>query len=168
MGASGVSLAEQWDGSPKAYLGTTATDCPNCFLTFGPNLYTFSSAFVIVEAQLKYIMSALEKVRLNNIASVTLDSEKCAEHNEHLQSSLQETVWNASGCTSYFLDENGANSTNWPWTTLYMRKRMSRFSLRDYVVETRDAEASSETAALGERGPEKDSGGSLPQRSWRV
>lgn len=145
VGASGVSLAKQWDGSPKAYLGTTAPDCPNCFLTFGPNLYTFSSAFVILEAQLKYIMSALEKVRANNIVSVTVDTRKCAQHNEALQSSLQETVWNVGGCSSYFIDKNGANSTNWPWTTFYMRKRMRKFALNDYTVETGDVESARAT-----------------------
>lgn len=135
VGARGISLAEQWQGSPEVFLGTMAEDCPNCFLTFGPNLYTFSSAFVIIEAQLKYIMSALKQARAKNIVSLAVDPGLSQTYNRQLQSSLKSTVWNSGGCTSYFLDKNGRNSTNWPWTTFYMRRRLSRFRLRDYVVE---------------------------------
>jgi hypothetical protein len=49
---------------------------------------------------------------------------------------LQRTVWN-SGCSSYFLDKNGRNSTNWPWTTWTMAYRLSRFKAGDFLVERR-------------------------------
>jgi len=60
VGVSGKTLSSQWGGSASAYYGTMVQDCPNLFLTFGPNLYTFSSAFVIIEAQLRFIASALK------------------------------------------------------------------------------------------------------------
>lgn len=135
VGASGITLAEQWHGSPEVYLGTVAGDCPNCFLTFGPNLYTFTSAFVIIEAQLKYIMNGLNRLRSANIASFTVDKGKSVPYNERLQTSLQKTVWNSGGCISYFIDKNGRNSTNWPWTTFYMRLRLAKFRLGDYILE---------------------------------
>jgi cation diffusion facilitator CzcD-associated flavoprotein CzcO len=135
VGASGITLAQQWRGSPDAYLGTVAEDCPNCFLTFGPNLYTFSSAFVIIEAQLKYIMSALTTLRGKRAASFTIDKQKNRPYNEQLQSALQDTVWNSGGCVSYFIDRNGRNSTNWPWTTFYMRRRLAKFRPDDYKIQ---------------------------------
>jgi cation diffusion facilitator CzcD-associated flavoprotein CzcO len=135
VGAAGITLAEQWQGSPAAYLGTVAEDCPNCFLTFGPNLYTFTSAFVIIEAQLKYILKGLNSLRARKITSFAVDKARSVPYNEALQSSLQSTVWNSGGCVSYFIDKNGRNSTNWPWTTYYMRLRMARFRLDDYITE---------------------------------
>jgi cation diffusion facilitator CzcD-associated flavoprotein CzcO len=135
VGANGVSLAAQWRGSPAAYLGTVAEDCPNCFLTFGPNLYTFSSAFVIIEAQLKYIMSALNTLRAKGQDTFTINSNESRRYNEKLQTSLQSTVWNSGGCVSYFIDKNGRNSTNWPWTTFYLRRRLAKFKPGDYTVE---------------------------------
>lgn len=135
VGASGMNLAQRWQGSPAAYLGTIAEDCPNCFLTFGPNLYTFTSAFVIIEAQLKFIMSALDTLRASRARSFSVDTRKSAAYNNKLQTSLQETVWNSGGCVSYFLDRNGRNSTNWPWTTFYMRRRLARFTVGDFIVE---------------------------------
>ena len=135
VGASGMTIAQQWRGSPEVYLGTIADDCPNCFLNFGPNLYTFSSAFVIIEAQLKFIISGLKKIRSNNITSFAVDKRISSPYNDKLQSSLQKTVWNSGGCTSYFIDKNGRNSTNWPWTTFYMRMRLASFRLGDFILE---------------------------------
>jgi hypothetical protein len=60
--------------------------------------------------------------------------QRLAQFNQELQSSLQTTVWN-SGCSSYFLDKIGRNSTNWPWTTWTMAYRLSRFKAGDFLVE---------------------------------
>jgi hypothetical protein len=127
-------LSAQWRGSPEAYLGTLAQDCPNLFLTFGPNLYTFSSAFVIIEAQLKFMASAIQAVQRNKMATMEVRADQLASYNKGVQSSLQRTVWN-SGCASYFIDRNGRNSTNWPWTTFYLRWRLRRFRPGDCHIE---------------------------------
>jgi cation diffusion facilitator CzcD-associated flavoprotein CzcO len=136
FGSSGTALSALWQGSPTAYLGTMAQDCPNLFLTFGPNLYTFSSAFVIIEAQLKFIVSAVTTARKQGISRIAINPARHAVYNQKVQAALQTTVWN-SGCTSYFLDKNGRNSTNWPWTTFTMRRRLARFAAQDFLTETR-------------------------------
>jgi len=133
-GINGQTLAQQWAGSPEAYMGTMTENCPNLFLTLGPNLYTYTSAFVIIEAQIKYITSAITKASKKNIATITVDHETSAALNKKIQGSLQGTVWN-SGCSSYFIDKNGRNSTNWPWTTMKMRRRLSDFKLKEYMIE---------------------------------
>ena len=134
VGKSGMLLSTTWRGSPDAYLGTMTRDCPNLFLTFGPNLYTFSSAFVILEAQLKFIVSALTAARKNGVATIAVQPERLARYNLSVQSALQRSVWN-SGCSSYFIDKNGRNSTNWPWTTFAMRRRLAQFEPGDYMIE---------------------------------
>lgn len=134
VGQSGQTLASQWKGSPAAYLGTMSQDCPNLFLTFGPNLYTFSSAFVILEAQIQFIRAAVLAARKKKLATIAVDPARAASYNQALQAALQHTVWN-SGCSSYFIDKNGRNSTNWPWTTFYMRWRLRRFKAADYLTE---------------------------------
>lgn len=134
VGKSGVALSTLWNGSPQAYLGTMAQDCPNLFITFGPNLYSFTSAFVIIEAQLRFIVSAIRTAHTEKLPSIEVRPERLAAFNEDVQRSLQRTVWN-SGCSSYFIDKNGRNSTNWPWTTFSMRRRLSRFVPQDFLVE---------------------------------
>ncbi len=136
VGASGKPLSELWQGSPAAYLGTMTPDCPNLFLTFGPNLYTFSSSFVMIEAQLKLILSAITTARQKRLATIAVDPAVFQRYNSQTQAALQHTVWN-SGCRSYFLDKNGRNSTNWPWTTWTMTYRLRRFKVSDFLVEPR-------------------------------
>ena len=136
VGASGKPLSELWQGSPAAYLGTMMPDCPNLFLTFGPNLYTFSSSFVMIESQLKFILSAITTARQKQLVTIAVNPAVFQRYNTQTQTALQRTVWN-SGCSSYFLDKNGRNSTNWPWTTWTMTYRLKRFKVCDFLVEPR-------------------------------
>ena len=132
VGASGRTLADRWNGRPEAFRGTTVADCPNCFLMLGPNLYAFSSAFVMIEAQLDYVMSALVEARKHGLATLALKPGPLAAFNAELQAALGTTVFNTGGCTSYFIDRTGRNSTNWPWTVTKLRRRLRRIDLGDY------------------------------------
>lgn len=134
-GASGRTLAELWNGSPEAYLGTTVPDCPNCFFTLGPNLYAFSSAFVMIEAQVEYILDALRHARKNGLRSLRPRVAVVADYNHDLQGALQQSVFNIGGCSSYFIDRNGRNSTNWPWSIRELRRRLRRFDAAAYETE---------------------------------
>jgi cation diffusion facilitator CzcD-associated flavoprotein CzcO len=134
-GASGRTLADLWNGSPEAYLGTTVPDCPNCFFTLGPNLYAFSSAFVMIEAQVEYILGALRHARENGLRSLRPRVAVVADYNQDLQGALQQSVFNIGGCSSYFIDRNGRNSTNWPWSIRELRRRLRRFDAAAYETE---------------------------------
>ncbi len=134
IGQSGKTLAEVWAGSPQGFHGTVMPDCPNMFLMFGPNLAISSSAFIIIEAQLGYITDALKKARQQNIRRIAVRDDKAAAYNEKIQAALQQTVYNNGGCSSYFIDSNGRNSTAWPWSTYKMRRMLSRFRPGDYQI----------------------------------
>jgi cation diffusion facilitator CzcD-associated flavoprotein CzcO len=134
-GADGRSIADTWRGSPRAYLGTSVTGFPNFFLLIGPNLGNgHSSAIVLIEAQLGYILDALRTMRSRGAATVAVRADVQAAYNERVQSALAGTVWNAGGCKSYYLDKNGTNSTIYPWTTIDLRRRTARFKAGDYVL----------------------------------
>ena len=81
-------------------------------------------------------MSAIITARRERIGQIAVDPARLATYNARVQNALRGTVWN-SGCTSYFLDKNGRNSTNWPWTTFHMRRRLGRFVPRDFITEPR-------------------------------
>lgn len=134
-GRSGQTVSELWQGSPEGYMGTMTADCPNAFLMFGPNLAVSSSAFIIIEAQLNYILDALKQVRLHKIKTIDVDLENQVQFNRKVQDALQDSVWNTGGCQSYFIDANGRNSTLWPWSTFEMRHQLSRFDLSQYIVD---------------------------------
>jgi cation diffusion facilitator CzcD-associated flavoprotein CzcO len=133
-GRSGKTVAERWQGSPQGYLGTMVLECPNAFLMIGPNLAVSSSAVIIIEAQLAYIVDAIKQARRDGLRTIEPDPKVHDEYNRSVQEALQKTVWNNGGCSSYFLDRNGRNSTAWPWTTFEMRRRLSHFQPEEHKV----------------------------------
>ncbi len=106
---------------------------------FGPNIAVSSSALIIIEAQLAYIIDAIRQAQAQDITSIEIDPVRTAEFNDRVQAALQDSVWNKGGCSSYFIDRNGRNSTVWPWTTLEMRRQLSRFNLDEYIVNKQSA-----------------------------
>lgn len=131
---NGKTMDEVWQGSAKGYLGTVVESCPNAFVMFGPNIAVSSSALIIIEAQLAYIIDTLKKVRKDEITSIEIRKEVLDRYNEEVQAALKNTVWSTGGCSSYFIDQNGRNSTLWPWTTFEMRSRLAKCNLEDYIV----------------------------------
>jgi cyclohexanone monooxygenase len=137
-GRDGRSLAEVWQGCPRAYLGTTMPGFPNAFFMFGPNIGTLSG-FVMAEAQTDYIVGALGALRRHGLASIDVrpaaQEEFVREVDEVLtHSTLAHSV---GGCVSYYLDDERRVALAWPWTMTTMRRRLKRFDLAPY--ETRAA-----------------------------
>ncbi|MFD1811903.1 flavin-containing monooxygenase [Rhodococcus gannanensis] len=135
---AGRSLDDHWKGSPQAYLGTTVAGFPNAFVLLGPALGTgHTSAFTILEAQLEYLASAISAARAGGWTRMETRADVQAAFNADVQQALATTVYNAGGCQSYFLDVNGRNSFNWPWSTGRMVQRLNEFDQRAYEVSTR-------------------------------
>ena len=137
-GRDGRSLAQCWNGTPQAYLGTTITGFPNLFFMIGPNLGNgHTSAMVLIEAQAGYIADALRHMDERQLATVEVRSAVQTRYNETVQEALAGTVWNAGGCASWYLDANGVNSSIYPWTTLDLRRRLRTFDADKYAVTAR-------------------------------
>jgi cation diffusion facilitator CzcD-associated flavoprotein CzcO len=133
FGRGGQSLAEVWRGSPKALLGTMVAGFPNLFLMTGPNTgLGHNSMIVMIEAQLRLIMGALRELEAG---AHTLEPDPAAQarFSAALDRGGQATVWTAGGCSSWYLDETGRNSTLWPWST-YRFMRAAKFDRADYVI----------------------------------
>ncbi len=138
-GADGRSLDEMWNGSFEAYLGTTMANAPNLFWLFGPNTgLGHTSILVMLEAQIGYVMAALRAIEREGIDRIETRPEVQRAYNEKVQRALQGTVWNSGGCSSYYLDRNGRNSSIWPGFTFAFRRRTRSFDLADYEVRTSD------------------------------
>jgi cation diffusion facilitator CzcD-associated flavoprotein CzcO len=127
LGRDGRSLAEAWDGSPEAYLGTTIAGFPNLFMLYGPNLNLGHSSIVyILESQIAYVLDALATMRRQGAAEVEVRAEAQDAYNAELQRRLADTVWNTGGCSSWYFDRTGRNSIQWPgWTWEYRRRTRS-------------------------------------------
>lgn len=133
-GASGAALADAWDGSPQAYLGTTVSGFPNLFLVYGPNLNLGHSSIVyMLESQIRYLVGAMEAMRSRGVETIEVRPEAQREWNEELQRKLGGSVWN-TGCSSWYLDRNGRNSIMWPGFTFGYRNRVRRFDPAAYLA----------------------------------
>lgn len=133
FGRDGRSLDQVWGGSPEAYRGTCVHNFPNFFLILGPNLAIGNnSAFVVIEAQLNYILGALQTMRRNQLQTLEVKATVQQDYNQLVQAGLQTTVWNTGGCSSYYLDKNGKNSIGFPWSSNRMQALLKHFDPASY------------------------------------
>ena len=149
-GRDGRTLADAWsEQGMSAYKGTTIAGFPNLFQIVGPNTGLGHSSMVfIIESQIAYILSALQRMGERQIATVEPRPEAQRAWNEDLHRRMQRTVWNTGGCASWYIDDHGRNTTLWPRTTFKFRELLKEFDLDQYVVTTRqDVPTSKENVA---------------------
>jgi cation diffusion facilitator CzcD-associated flavoprotein CzcO len=128
LGRDGRTLAEVWQGSPKAHLGVTVAGFPNLFLLLGPNTGLGSTSVVLmIEAQIEYLLRALEFLRANGVAAVEPRPEVQQAYVAEVDGRMRPTVWSAGGCASWYMDRTGRVSALWPGLTLTYRRRLRRF-----------------------------------------
>jgi cation diffusion facilitator CzcD-associated flavoprotein CzcO len=59
-GRDGRTLADVWDGSPHAHLGTTVPGFPDLFMLLGPHTGLGHSSMVyMIESQIAYVLDAM-------------------------------------------------------------------------------------------------------------
>jgi cation diffusion facilitator CzcD-associated flavoprotein CzcO len=132
-GEDGRCLADEWNGSPSAYRGAAVNGFPNLFFLVGPNTGLGHNSIVfMIEAQLNYIAGALEHMRATGATRLAVTRDAQDAYNEHLQGKLANTVWNTGGCSSWYLDRNGRNSTIWPDFTFRFWGQVRRFDPQAY------------------------------------
>ena len=133
-GADGRTLAQHWAGSPRAYLGSTVAGFPNLFVIVGPNTgLGHSSMIFMIESQCNYIVDACKTMAARGFDTFTVDPAAVETFNDDLQSQLAHTVWN-SGCSSWYLDASGRNSSLWPDFTWRYRRRTRHFDADRYSL----------------------------------
>ncbi|MGW4527945.1 flavin-containing monooxygenase [Amycolatopsis sp. NPDC004378] len=136
----GRSLDDHWKGSPQAYQGTTVAGFPNLFLLLGPSLGTgHSSAFMILEAQLRHTVAAVTRALRPDRGPIEVRPEAQAAFNADVQAALPGTVYQSGGCSSYYTDVNGRNSFSWPFSTGRLRSQVGSFDEKDYEFGRIDA-----------------------------
>ena len=68
---------------------------------------------------------------------VDVRPEAQAAYNARASSEMTEgTVWVSGGCSSYYIDRNGRNSTIWPTFTWPFRRRTREFDEAAYALGT--------------------------------
>jgi cation diffusion facilitator CzcD-associated flavoprotein CzcO len=133
-GLGGVTLAQAWRGGVEAYLGMTVAGFPNLFILLGPNtVLGHNSVVFMIEAQLRYVMRCLD--RLRGARRISVDPAAQRRFNARLQRRMRHTVWLAGGCRSWYLDAAGVNRALWSGSSVGYWLRTRRPRRAHYILE---------------------------------
>jgi len=133
IGASGETLRDAWAGGMEAYLGTAVAGFPNLFFLLGPNTgLGHTSVVLMAEWQAAYVAQAVVHMRRRGLAELEVRRPAQAVWNRQVQRRMRNTVWLAGGCSSWYLDSHGRNTTLWPDFTFRFRTAVRRFQPQDY------------------------------------
>ncbi|MGW3122708.1 flavin-containing monooxygenase [Streptomyces sp. NPDC001107] len=136
VGAEGRTLAEAWKGGMESLRGASAAGFPNWMTIIGPNTGLGNSSMILmIESQLNYMADFLRQLDvLGGRAALDARPSAVAAWNRRVQERMKRTVWNTGGCTSWYLDPSGRNTTIWPGTTTEFRRATRQVDLAEYEL----------------------------------
>ena len=134
--AEGVSLDEHWDKGMQALDTIAVSGFPNLFIIYGPNTGLGSnSAVYVIEAQVDYVISALEYFGANDVAVFDAKADAEDEFMDRIHEVAEGTVWLDGGCRSWYVDErSGRLTVVWPDFPHIFRDELSQFRPEAYAL----------------------------------
>ncbi|AVI00221.1 NAD(P)/FAD-dependent oxidoreductase (plasmid) [Streptomyces sp. WAC00288] len=132
----GVSLADRWVQGMEAFASTTVSGFPNLFIVNGPNTGLGHNSIVyVIEAQIDYILGALDWSEANGNRVLDVSAEAQARYVEELQERSKGTVWLSDGCKSWYIDPHSGRLTLiWPEFAHEFRHRNGSFDPAPYIA----------------------------------
>ncbi|MFC4857748.1 flavin-containing monooxygenase [Actinophytocola glycyrrhizae] len=132
-GLGGRDLNDEWAGGARAHLGVTVPGFPNMFLVYGPNTNLGGNSIIaMMEAQFGYIRDLAGLLAANPGSYVDVRRAAADRFDTEMRDRLGRSVW--AGCESWYREENGRITTNWPGLVREYRRRTARVDLADYAV----------------------------------
>jgi cation diffusion facilitator CzcD-associated flavoprotein CzcO len=135
-GRGGRTLGEHWrEHGMQALRGTTVAGFPNLFLLVGPNtLLGHTSVVFMIESQIAYVMDALRTLDAQAAIACEPTPQAQVAFNATVQRRMRNTVWAKGGCSSWYLDVHGRNTTLWPGSSWTFRRATRRFDPAEYEL----------------------------------
>jgi cation diffusion facilitator CzcD-associated flavoprotein CzcO len=128
------TLAQIWDRTPRAYLGLSVPGFPNLFLLYGPNTGGGAGSVIyMIEAGMRHVISALDVLGQADAQRIEVRQKVADSFEAELRTALAGSVWH-SGCTNWYVDENGHDPNQWPWTATSYRRRTARIDPSAYKI----------------------------------
>ncbi len=134
--ADGRTLKDYWaQTGMRAFCGTTVPGFPNFFMLAGPNTgIGHTSLVVMIEAQVAHIVGAFRALRARGARQAEVLPEVLERWGADVQAKAAPTVWNSGGCSSWYLDDAGRNTTLWPDYTFRFIHKTRHFDPADYAL----------------------------------
>jgi len=132
-GSANTELNAQWRDGAEAYLGITMPHFPNLFMLYGPNTNLgHNSIIFMIECQVNYIIDALKTMDTHHARMIDLKQEKMDGFADYLKARLDTSVWSKE-CDSWYKNEAGKITNNWPDFTYVYAEATRRLQSQDYV-----------------------------------
>ena len=134
FGKGGHSLGQVFDEvGRKCYKGTAIAGFPNLFILVGPNTgLGHNSMILMIQSQVNYVVDTIETMRQRGIRSVEVREDAQEKYSRWLQRRLSRSVWNTGGCSSWYIDKHGVNTTLWPGLCGEFRRITRKSDLESY------------------------------------
>jgi cation diffusion facilitator CzcD-associated flavoprotein CzcO len=138
FGTEGISLDAHWNKGMQAYDSIAVSGYPNLFIINGPNTgLGHNSVVYIIEAQVDYILGALDQIERANVEVIEVKAEAEEAYMSKLDVMSQGTVWLAGGCKSWYVDERSGRLTLiWPDFAHSFRDENGTFHPEGYNMST--------------------------------
>ena len=135
-GRGGVDLHERWAGDARAYLGVTIPEFPNFFCLYGPNTNIVINGSIIYfsECGVRYILNLVELLLANDASSIEVRADVHDEYNRRVDAENAGMAWGWSSVNSWYKNDLGRVSQNWPFTLLEYWQRTKQIDPAEYVL----------------------------------
>jgi cation diffusion facilitator CzcD-associated flavoprotein CzcO len=135
IGKNEQALGDFWSDFPRAYMGTSVPGFPNLFIVTGPNTgIGHTSAIFIIEAQMNYIMSAMQKVKADNKKAIEVKTDAEQRYTDHIHAEMKKTVWEYGGCNSWYKSKSGKVIAMFPGFSFTYRRWTKNFRNKDHQL----------------------------------
>ncbi len=136
IGNKNKNLRDFWREFPRAYLGTAIPDFPNLFIVTGPNTgIGHTSALFVIEAQMNYIMTAIQQVDQQKSQTIEVKVEAENTYTTMIHSEMEKTVWKTGGCNSWYQSKSGRVIAMFPGFSFTYYRLTKNFKEKDHVFE---------------------------------
>lgn len=117
IGRNNASMEDVWAerGGAQAYLGLAMDQFPNFFMLFGPNTATgHTSVIFATEMAIKCSLNFIRPVLNGEVSTYEVKEEAERSWTQQIQNQLQKTVFRRGVCSSWYITDNGWNSSTYP------------------------------------------------------
>jgi 4-hydroxyacetophenone monooxygenase len=117
-GRNGVNVRERLDSHPRAYLGMALEDCPNLFITSGPNGVPVhgGAGTLTAECQASYIIHCLQQMFDHGWTSIEIAKDALHQFVQATEAENRNYVWSLEGISNWFKGSVGTGSSvALPW-----------------------------------------------------
>jgi hypothetical protein len=104
------------------------------FLLYGPNTNGGTGSVIeTIEAGANHVIAALRALERSRARQIQIRRAAADAFDRELRAALANTVWH-TGCTSWYVDENGNDPNQWPWLWSTYKRRTARLDPGAYEI----------------------------------